>query len=146
MFKIYNTANFIEIRKDENDVILDPIIIDIDSSSNFFTDKYINLSWDPVNKQMVFNIFNEHTVRGGYTIFNSRKNATKIFQYLALKQNNYYFAERGIVNQAYSFNVNWNRCNLWISSVFDETFPYYDITVRNNSNKIYIFITRIKAN
>ena len=125
------TDNFyFRIHKPENNILLtileiimlEPIIIDADSISDFYSDSHINLSWNPIAKQVTFTLQQQHTVQGGYTIFNSRKNSTKIFQYNAVPGNDYYFASSGIQNSSYSFNVNWNRSTLWISSVFDETF------------------------
>ena len=79
-FRIHKPENNILINHSgNNNAMLEPIIIDADSISDFYSDSYINLSWNPIAKQVTFTLQQQHTVRGGYTIFNSRKIQLKFF-------------------------------------------------------------------
>ena len=139
-----------------------PIVVDNSKTVRFdkgdfrtiFRDRYIEITWNPLWNQPTFKIIRNYKrfVRGGYEILNNEETGVMSFQY---KQDDndtednrkeYYFGsktgEAADINMAYSFIGNWNRAKLWLASLFDKDFPYYDISLTANSNKMVAVITK----
>lgn len=121
---------------------------DISDFQTIYRDKFIELVWNPIHKQPYFKIHTNYNnmVRGGYEILNSEQTGVTSFQYEHDYTSSYYFSSSDgteeNINAEYRFIGNWNRAKLWLSSVWDKNFPYYDITISSNSNKVIATIIK----
>lgn len=113
---------------------------DISDFNSIYTDEFIELTWNPLYHQLQFKILKNYNnfVRGGYNILNSDQSSVFNFQFENNNDNEYFFSSTdgsaSNINISYNFIVNWNRAILWLSSVFDIDFPYYNININSNSN------------
>jgi len=119
-----------------------------------YADRFIELIWNAVYKQLIFKIKknNGNWVTGGCSLMNSLVNSINSFR---IKNNNteeYFFStSKGTAPSSSeddkfefgdSFNQ-WNRAKLWLSSLFDDQFPYYDIELNTISSNAYIVIKKV---
>ena len=123
---------------------------DIDEFKTIYQDEFIKITWNPLYKQPSFTVFSSPNVvegissdtswlvRGGFSIMNQSHNGTFAFQYLVVKDLEYFFSSStgnsGDIDTNFDVALNWNRCKLWLSSVYED-FPYYDLRIYVNSNR-----------
>lgn len=121
---------------------------EISDFRTIYRDRFIELVWNPIVNQLYFKINKNYNnmVRGGYEILNSEQTGVTSFQYEHDYTSAYYFSSSDgkleNINTEYKFIGNWNRAKLWLASVWDKDFPYYDITISSNSNKVIATITK----
>lgn len=112
---------------------------DIRDFKSIYEDEFIELIWNPLYDQPQFKILknSNNFVRGGYKILNFKENSIFTFQFENNNNDEYFFSSNDgtsiNINTGYNFISNWNRSKLWLSSVFDIDFPYYNISINNNS-------------
>lgn len=113
-----------------------------------YEDYHIKLIWNPLYSQPQFKIkYNDGDyIRGGYDILNLAGRSVSSFQFENDNNSEYFFSRNSevLVNNDYRFISNWNRVNLWLSSLFDLYFPYYDIKINANSNNGVVIIDKYK--
>jgi hypothetical protein len=79
-------------------------------------------------------------------MLNQERNNTMTFQYSYNNNNEYFFGSTDgtteNIDTEYNFIPNWNKAELWLSSVFTTSFPYFNIYIDTNSNKGHISVTQ----
>ena len=121
---------------------------DISDFNSIYKDEFIELTWNPLYKQLQFKIFKNYNnfVRGGYNILNSLESSVFNFQFENNNNDEYFFSSSdgnlNNMNTSYNFISNWNRALLWLSAVFDNDFPYYNITINSNSTNAVAIIEK----
>lgn len=132
------------------------IFFDLASYETLYSDEFIELKWDAIEKQPLFKILKNdqklikygillnntttstHASSRTHTIneeiyFSSPSNSNNINQY-ASADNSFQFDP--------SIRNGWNRSKLWLASAMDETFPYYNITINSSGVRGYIEVKR----
>jgi len=121
----------------------------LDTYGVIYNGDHIQIIWNPLYKQPQFVI--KHTtkndnIRGGFKMLNQSRNNTMTFQYNYNVNNEYFFGSSDgtveNIDTEYDFNANWNKAELWLSSVFHNSFPYFNIHIDTNSNKGFISVTQ----
>lgn len=120
----------------------------LDTYGVIYNGDHIQISWNPLYKQPQFTIKNSiqnDSIRGGFKMLNQIRNNTITFQY-SYNNNEYFFGSTDgtaeNIDIEYNFINNWNKAELWLSSVFNTSFPYFNIYIDTNSNKGHISITQ----
>lgn len=121
----------------------------LDTYGTIYDGDHIKISWNPLYKQPQFIIkhaSNNDFIRGGFRMLNQDRNNTTTFQYSYTNNNEYFFGSTDgtveNIDTEYNFINNWNKAELWLSSVLISTFPYYNIYIDSNSNKGFIIVIR----
>jgi hypothetical protein len=146
-FIIYNENTYANANSNSNSNITISNF-DISDFNSIYKDEFIELTWNPLYKQLQFKIFKNHNnfVRGGYNILNSLESSVFNFQFENNNNDEYFFSSSdgnvNNMNTSYNFISNWNRALLWLSSVFDNYFPYYNITINSNSSNAVAIIEK----
>ena len=120
---------------------------DIRDFKSIYEDEFIELIWNPLYDQPQFKILknSNNFVRGGYEILNFKENSIFTFQFENNNDEYFFSSNDGTsinINTGYNFISNWNRSKLWLSSVFDIDFPYYNISINNNSHNAVAIIEK----
>lgn len=140
-FKIY--SDNLVINNNNNNIV---ISFNLEDFVSIYEDYFIKLIWNPLYSQPQFKLkYNVgNYIRGGYEILNLAGRSISSFQFENDNNSEYYFSRNSevLVNNDYKFINNWNRANLWLSSLFDIYFPYYDIKINANSNNGIIIINK----
>lgn len=126
--------------------------------SSMYSDEFIELIWNAVQKQPIFKIKknNGNYVTGGCTLMNSSINSINSFRFENNNTTEYFFStpngavpspsENDDNNSKFEFGDSfnqWNRAKLWLSSLFDDQFPYYDIEINTISFNGYIVVKKV---
>ena len=121
----------------------------LDTYGIIYNGDHIQIIWNPLFNQPQFIIkhgIENDSIRGGITMLNQLRNNTLTFQYNYTKNNEYFFASsdgsEGNKDTEYDFISNWNKAKLWLSSVLDNTYPYFNIHIDTNSTKGFITVTQ----
>lgn len=126
------------------------VLFNTNDYSTIYSDDFIELVWNAIEKQPVFKIFknNENSIKGGCVLLNSSVNTYHTFSFEHDNTTEYFFTtDNGSLPQDATFVFNnsvssWNRSQLWLSSLLDEDFPYYDIEIRTSSTNGYAIIKK----
>lgn len=137
------------------------IMFNITEFKSIYSDEYIELIWNAIQKQPVFKILKNdgNFIRGGCSLINSTTNSVSSFYFKNNNTNEYFFStsdgsapiikqEDGTETPDNTFDfgnatTQWNRGNLWLSSLVDENFPYYDIVINTSASNAYAVIKKV---
>ena len=121
----------------------------LDTYGLIYNGDHMQISWNPLYKQPQFIIkhsIQNDSIRGGFKMLNQERNNTMTFQYSYNNNNEYFFGSSDgtteNIDTEYNFIPNWNKAELWLSSVFTTSFPYFNIYIDTNSNKGHISVTQ----
>lgn len=121
----------------------------LDTYGVIYDGNHIQISWNPLYNQPQFIIKHStqnDSIRGGISMLNQTRNNTMTFQYNYTKNTEYFFGSSDgsaeNIDTEYDFISNWNKAQLWLSSVYNNTHPYFNIYIDSNSNKGFISVTQ----
>lgn len=146
-FAIYPDKVPVGNNQDKDKVLL----FNITDFSSIYSDEFIELVWNAIEKQPVFKIIKNdgNYVRGGCSLINSSINSISTFQFENDNTTEYFFTTSDgslPTDNTFEFGnslAKWNRSQLWLSSLFDEDFPYYDIDINTNSSNAYAVVKKV---
>ena len=146
-FAIYPDKVPVGNNQDKDKVLL----FNITDFSSIYSDEFIELVWNAIEKQPVFKIIKNdgNYVRGGCSLINSSINSIATFQFENDNTTEYFFTTSDgslPTDNTFEFGnslAKWNRSQLWLSSLFDEDFPYYDIDINTNSSNAYAVVKKV---
>lgn len=130
------------------------ILFSTSDFSSIYSDRFIQLIWNAVRKQPIFKIKKNdgNWVTGGCTLLNSSVNSINSFRFENNNTTEYFFStSKGTAPSSSeddkfefgdSFNQ-WNRSKIWLSSLFDDHFPYYDIDINTISSNGYLVVKKV---
>lgn len=138
-----------EPEPEENTVIKKEYFWDIESFENIYEDDRIKIIWNPLYKLLQWCSKELIILRGGTNINNGVFSGLITFQAEVDDITKEYFfasedAELDNIDINFAADLNWNRIDAWITSVY-ENFPYYELKIRINSNRCIMTIEKYES-
>jgi len=132
------------------------ILFDLFDFVTIYKDKNIELTWNPVYNQLQFKILDISTinVRGGCKVRGNPDGVSRlgIFDFKIKTGVDYLFTESDVIvssekqpdrDKKLDFNQIWTKGLFWLGAPIDQTFPYFEITIRNNGKRCVATIANI---